>query len=245
VVTTPKNPLYDTHGNMVATLTKNANGTSRNVGNERSYDVWGGVRTGADTGGPKGRYCANLGHVQDDESGLIYMRARYYEPSTGRFISEDLVRDGSNWYVAFNNAPSVNVDSSGFSSVNGMATGFLMMLVGYAGSYLAQANIAWLAYSGLSTILSSIAILAGVITAPVGLYYGTIGVANAIEWRNNCIKSSKLISDGSDIMRSFLAQFRSGTFNRAATSEAIGALTAHYGAVTFMYNLYLHVGADF
>jgi hypothetical protein len=43
-----------------------------NVGNERSYDVWGGVRSGAATGGPKGRYCANLGHVQDDESGLIY-----------------------------------------------------------------------------------------------------------------------------------------------------------------------------
>ncbi|MCG9895769.1 MAG: RHS repeat-associated core domain-containing protein [Fimbriimonadaceae bacterium] len=82
---------------MVATLTKNAAGTSWNVGNLRSYDVWGAVRSGAATGGPSGRYVANLGHVQDDESGLIYMRARYYEPGTGRFISEDPARDGGNW----------------------------------------------------------------------------------------------------------------------------------------------------
>ncbi len=113
MVTTATYPLYDTHGNMVATLTKNASGTSWNVRNERSYDVWGGVRSGAATGGPKGRYCANLGHVQDDESGLIYMRARYYEPSTGRFISEDPAMDGGNWYVYCNSNPLRFVDDSG------------------------------------------------------------------------------------------------------------------------------------
>gem|GEM_PF-6689855 len=37
-------------------------------------------------------YCANLGHKQDDESGLIYIRARYYEPGSGRFISQDTYR---------------------------------------------------------------------------------------------------------------------------------------------------------
>jgi hypothetical protein len=36
VVTTPAFPLYDTHGNMVATLTKNASSTSWNVLYERS-----------------------------------------------------------------------------------------------------------------------------------------------------------------------------------------------------------------
>ncbi len=112
-VTTTAYPLYDTHGNMVATLTKNASGTSWNVGNERTYDVWGGVRSGAATGGPKGRYCANLGHVQDDESGLIYMRARYYEPSTGRFISEDPAYFGRNWYAYCTNTPTNRVDPTG------------------------------------------------------------------------------------------------------------------------------------
>jgi RHS repeat-associated protein len=113
-------PLYDVHGNMVATLTKNTGGTSWSIGDERSYDVWGGVRSGATTGGPKGRYCANLGHVQDDESGLIYMRARYYEPGSGRFISEDPAMDGNNWYMYAYNHPSQLADASGCNPASAM-----------------------------------------------------------------------------------------------------------------------------
>jgi RHS repeat-associated protein len=112
-VTNVSYPLYDTHGNMVATLTKNTGGTAWSIGDERSYDVWGSVRSGAATGGPKGRYVASLGHVQDDESGLIYMRARYYEPESGRFISEDLQKDGKNYYVYANNSPENFFDCNG------------------------------------------------------------------------------------------------------------------------------------
>jgi RHS repeat-associated protein len=146
-VTTTTYPLYDTHGNMVATLTKNASGTSWNVGNERSYDVWGGVRSGAATGGPKGRYCANLGHVQDDESGLIYMRARYYEPSTGRFISEDRELDGENWYTYGQNNPANAHDPSGNSAFSAVG-GSVFWLIGMA--YLSIGYLA--AYSALTTL---------------------------------------------------------------------------------------------
>ena len=100
--------------------------TSWNVGNERSYDVWGGVRSGNATGGPKGRYCANLGHVQDDESGLIYMRARYYEPSSGRFISEDPAKDGTNWYRYAENTPTAFSDPDGLSALKVIGTAMLM-----------------------------------------------------------------------------------------------------------------------
>jgi hypothetical protein len=72
VVTTATYPLYDKHGNMVATLPKNFGGTSGNAGNERPSTMRGGVCSGNASGGPIGRICANLGHVQDDESGLIY-----------------------------------------------------------------------------------------------------------------------------------------------------------------------------
>ena len=96
---------------MVATVARNGAGfTTSNIW---TYDAWGGVRSGATTGGPKGRYVANLGHVQDDESGLIYMRARYYEPESGRFISEDTDRDGLNWYVYAKNSPNLSVDFNG------------------------------------------------------------------------------------------------------------------------------------
>ncbi|MFM9872490.1 MAG: RHS repeat-associated core domain-containing protein, partial [Fimbriimonadaceae bacterium] len=100
----------DTHGNMTATLSLTGSGTGWNIANERSYDVWGGVRSGS---GPKNGYVANLGHVKDDESGLIYMRARYYEPESGRFVSEDPACFNSNWYIYARNAPTIFADSSG------------------------------------------------------------------------------------------------------------------------------------
>jgi hypothetical protein len=51
--------------------------------------------------------------VTDDESGLVYMRARYYEPGTGRFVSEDPAMDGTNWYVYCGNDPASRVDANG------------------------------------------------------------------------------------------------------------------------------------
>jgi RHS repeat-associated protein len=107
-------PLYDGHGNRVATLTKS--GSSFALGDLRSYDAWGNVASGSQTGRPRGRYVANLGHVQDDESGLVYMRARYYEPVSGRFVSEDTARDGANWFVYCVNDPVNFSDATGKSA---------------------------------------------------------------------------------------------------------------------------------
>ncbi len=107
-------PLYDGHGNMIATLGRSESSPYFGVADLRSYDVWGSVRSGSTTGDPKQRYCANLGHVQDDESGLIYMRARYYEPWSGRFISEDAAGHGLNWFVYATNSPANKVDSAGY-----------------------------------------------------------------------------------------------------------------------------------
>ena len=55
----------------------------------------------------------NLGHKQDDESGLTYMRARFYEPGSGRFVSEDPSRKGANWYVYCSSDPVNYGDYSG------------------------------------------------------------------------------------------------------------------------------------
>ena len=109
--TTVGYPLYDGHGNMVATLAKAA--TSYSLGDQRAYDAWGVIRQGATSGDPKGRYRANLGHVEDDESGLTYMRERYYEAASGRFVSEDPGRDGWNWLTYCSNNPVNLSDPSG------------------------------------------------------------------------------------------------------------------------------------
>ncbi len=107
-------PIYDAHGNSVLTLTK-AGTNYYSTGNQRTYDAWGSIRAGAQQNDPKGRYCASLGHKADDETGFIYMRARYYEPSTARFLSEDPSHYGQNWF-SYSNCDPVNYrDYSGRS----------------------------------------------------------------------------------------------------------------------------------
>jgi RHS repeat-associated protein len=110
--TTAGFPFYDAHGSMTACLFRSGR-TSYSLGDRRSYDSWGSVRQGAATGAPKARYCAWLGHKQDDESGLVYMRARYYEPGCGRFLSEVPKMSGPNWYSYCKNNPVRGSDTTG------------------------------------------------------------------------------------------------------------------------------------
>lgn len=105
-------------------------GSGYALGNAREFDAWGNVRSGASSGLPNTRYCASLGHKQDDESGLIYMRARYYEPTTGRFISEDPAARGINWFAYAENDPVGRVDPNGedtWSVVRTIASALLII----------------------------------------------------------------------------------------------------------------------
>lgn len=81
------------------------------------------------------------------------MRARYYDPGTGRFISEDARMDGSNWYVYCKNNPVGYVDADGASALQitmsttvavllAMATGCLILA-----AFAAQRN-AWALTAG-------------------------------------------------------------------------------------------------
>jgi RHS repeat-associated protein len=59
------------------------------------------------------------GHVNDPDTGLVYMQARYYDPVTARFLSIDPVRPAAgntfnfNRYSYVNNNPIVNIDPDG------------------------------------------------------------------------------------------------------------------------------------
>lgn len=74
---------------------------------------------GATAAGPQPDTLGFTGHVNDPETGLVYMQQRYYDPIAGRFLSVDPVttdaNDGSsfNRYVYGNNNPYKYVDPDG------------------------------------------------------------------------------------------------------------------------------------
>ena len=85
------NYVYDIHGSVTNVLNSsgtktcsyeyNAFGRDEKVRYDNMPNAW--------------QYC---GEYKDSESGLIYLRNRYYNPETRRFINEDPIRSGGNWY---------------------------------------------------------------------------------------------------------------------------------------------------
>jgi RHS repeat-associated protein len=76
--------------------------TSASVQNSYQYDVWGSLRA---TSGSTANQFEFAGQQTDHNAnrGLQYLRARYYDPSLGRFISRDLVPAGNRYAYASNN----------------------------------------------------------------------------------------------------------------------------------------------
>ena len=62
---------------------------------------------------------AYTGAVNDEETGLYYMNARYYDPGTGRFISQDSYRGGGeafwNLYLYCDSDPVNGTDPTGYA----------------------------------------------------------------------------------------------------------------------------------
>ena len=128
---------YDANGNVAAV---NYNGTYyyyvRNGQNdiirlidgdnntivEYAYDSWGTplstTGTLASTLGAQNPF-RYRGYVYDEETGLYYLQSRYYDPTTGRFISADTLLStgqgvlGHNAYAYCSDNPIIRIDISG------------------------------------------------------------------------------------------------------------------------------------
>lgn len=96
---------YNGHGDVFKLTDRN-----KNVIVSYEYDAFGNQKNSIANDTNPFRYC---GEYFDGETGLIYLRARYYDPGLGRFISEDPIRDGLNWYVYCGNNPIRFIDPSG------------------------------------------------------------------------------------------------------------------------------------
>lgn len=76
-----------------------------------AYDAYGQVTS---TTGSVSNPLTFAGGFSDSESGLLYLRARYYEPSTGQFITRDpLTAATGEPYAYAHDDPATNTDLSG------------------------------------------------------------------------------------------------------------------------------------
>ena len=97
--------LKNAHGDITAVTDVNGN-----VQNTYIYDAFGNQLNENENDTNPFRYC---GEYYDKETGDIYLRNRYYAPCIGRFITEDPIKDGFNWYVYVGNNPVSFVDPCG------------------------------------------------------------------------------------------------------------------------------------
>ena len=96
---------YDGHGSVV-----NISNESGKSIKSYDYDAFG-VELNRDVNDTNlFRYC---GEQYDNETDSIYLRARYYSPSLGRFTTEDPAKDGDNWYSYCAGNPVNGWDPSG------------------------------------------------------------------------------------------------------------------------------------
>jgi len=96
--------IYDGQGDVVILLD--------NLGTEvadYAFDAYGNQSEENTVYNPFGY----RGEYTDQETGLIYLRARMYDSQTGRFINEDPVKDGLNWYVYCDGNPVNRIDPNG------------------------------------------------------------------------------------------------------------------------------------
>ncbi len=82
------------------------------------------------------------GREQDPETGLYYYRARYYDPSIGRFISEDPIGfdGGADFYAYVGNRPTSRIDPLGLCPLSEYAKGALKVVGGAAAVFVVATN---------------------------------------------------------------------------------------------------------
>ena len=104
------NYIYDIHGSVTSIVNS---GGAKSA--EYEYNAFGKdeSETSTSTSNPW-QYC---GEYRDEESGLIYLRNRYYDCETGSFINEDPARSGINWYSYCNGNPVMFCDPLGLENI--------------------------------------------------------------------------------------------------------------------------------
>jgi RHS repeat-associated protein len=96
----------------------------------QSYDAFGNPVGSTGTWNGAFGYGGKYGYQSDADSGLMLLGHRYYDSSTGRFLSRDPVKDGRNWYTYAENNPVKFADPEGYFIIVVAIVIVAFMLVG-------------------------------------------------------------------------------------------------------------------
>lgn len=110
-----RSTTYDL-SDRLGTATKQTNSSTTTTAT-RTYDAFG--MTLATTGTPLGPFgfAGASGYQEDGDTGLKLLGHRYYDASTGRFLTRDPIKDGRNWYGYVGNNPLRAVDPTGLWNI--------------------------------------------------------------------------------------------------------------------------------
>jgi RHS repeat-associated protein len=92
-------------------------GSSGLVSGRRAYDAFGNVVGSTGTWQGPFSYGGPFGYQTDGDSGLLLLGHRYYDPTLGRFLSRDPIKDGRNWYTYCANNPVRFADPEGTAAI--------------------------------------------------------------------------------------------------------------------------------
>ena len=130
-------------------------------------------------------------YYYDDEIGLYYLRARYYDPETGRFISQDNISyldsehlSGLNLYAYCNNIPVMGYDPCGTWNWGNFwkVVGAVAIVVAVTAVTVATAGVAAYALGASAAVVGAVATgaaIGGVVAG--GLEVGMQIASNGIE----------------------------------------------------------------
>jgi len=110
---TPSDQVYYYHYDGIGS-TIGMSDSNGNMVNKYAYDEFGKVLNQEEAIPNPFKYVGQFG-VMDEENGLFYMRARYYDPEVGRFISKDPIGllGGLNMFTYVGNNPVNLIDPEG------------------------------------------------------------------------------------------------------------------------------------
>lgn len=113
-------------GTATSTLHADALGTTRaltdssgNVTDTYLFDAWGNLVTSSGTTVNPFRWVGRYGYYHDSSTGLVYVRARMFQPTVARWESIDPIgfKDDCNLFMFTRNSPALWLDPTGFISV--------------------------------------------------------------------------------------------------------------------------------